>query len=568
MSKNEYLPFGTASGANVLTPTAYGQLASRGKGFAAGVAKSKELNTVWRQSSVIASVVAQFIANRSGDDVLDDGNLNKLQASLEKALKAKIIDSALSLYPDALTADLNTLGATDQSGVYCQPQNADATTAKHYPVNLAGTLLVTPSAYGCQQEYTEFTAGRKFQRSLTAAWNGKDGPWSAWREYYGEGHKPTATDAQAADWRNNFAARLGIARVLTGANKPTSPGVWAVENSTWTPVAWGTLYVTTNNSDLGVPSASGKYIHYLFIAHGATNKFFVATDVNGQFVGWEGYLPTKGGTLSGPVTINAKLTLSDGLELGNQKAPSPAYIDFHTDGAATDYNARIISPQGTTELNLIAADNANNGSGIVRLLGSKGDALSFALQGTARDALAWRKWGSNERPTVLELDVDGGTWLINVDHTPDNKAALGVNGVLNCEGVNVGGARMATDGNIWGTRWNPNGAWLWDAIVAQIQNVGQMSVNGTQWWAKINMNGGTLIVQGGYAEVSNAETTDRIPLNIAVPNRLLGVFITNKNFAQGYATYNPQVTVLDDNTGFNFVHGQKERMMYWIAVGY
>lgn len=63
--------------------------------------------------------------------------------------------------------------------------------------------------------------------------------------------------------------------------------------------------------------------------------------------------------------------------------------------------------------------------------------------------------------------------------------------------------------------------------------------------------------------------TDRIPLNIAVPNRLLHVSITNRNFAQGYATYNPQVTSLyEDNTGFNFVHGPKERMIYWMAVGY
>ncbi|MBS3894718.1 pyocin knob domain-containing protein, partial [Serratia marcescens] len=84
---------------------------------------------------------------------------------------------ALPLYPNAMTVDLNTLGAATQAGVYCQPQNTGATTANHYPINVAGTLLVTPSAYGCQQEYTEFTTGRKFQRSLTATWNGKDGPW-------------------------------------------------------------------------------------------------------------------------------------------------------------------------------------------------------------------------------------------------------------------------------------------------------------------------------------------------------------------------------------------------------
>ncbi|WP_337050244.1 hypothetical protein, partial [Serratia fonticola] len=82
-----------------------------------------------------------------------------------------------------------------------------------------------------------------------------------------------------------------------------------------------------------------------------------------------------------------------------------------------------------------------------------------------------------------------------------------------------------------GTRWNPSGAWLWDAIIDQVHNIGQLAVNGTQWWVKINLNGGTLIVQGGYAEVRDAEVSDYIPLNIAVPNRLLHVAITNKNFA-------------------------------------
>ncbi|WP_329909913.1 hypothetical protein [Serratia quinivorans] len=390
--------------------------------------------------------------------------------------------------------------------------------------------------------------------------------------FYTTETKPTAADINAADVRNNFAAKMGIARVITGTNKPTSPGVWSVENSTWTPYPYGTLYVTTNNADLSVTPGDNKFIHYLFIAHGAANKFYVATEVNGSFVGWESYLSKKGGTLTGPLDVGGKISLSDGLELGNKKKPSPAYIDFHTDGAATDYNARIISPQGTTELNLIAADSANNGSGIIRLLGSKGDQLSFTLQGTAHRGLAWRKWGSDDRPTVLELDVDGGIWLINVDHTKDDKASLGVNGVVSCEGVNVGNARMAADGNIWGTRWNPSGGWLWDAIMAQIQNVGDMSVNGDQWWARLNLNGGTLIVQGGFVngQVSDDGVIERVPLNISVPNRLLGVWTIIRNFAQGYeTTWNPQVQDLSGaRDAFNWLHGTKERMIYWIAVGH
>lgn len=122
-----------------------------------------------------------------------------------------------------------------------------------------------------------------------------------WNRVYTTAYKPTAADMNAADVRNNFAARMGVSRVLTGANKPTSPGVWNVENCTWTPATWGTLYVTTGNSDLSTTPANGKYIHYLFIAHGTGNKLFIATDVNGTFSGWYPFVSANGGTFTGAI---------------------------------------------------------------------------------------------------------------------------------------------------------------------------------------------------------------------------------------------------------------------------
>ncbi|MCP9270135.1 phage tail protein [Xenorhabdus sp. XENO-1] len=90
MAKNEFLPFGIADGANVLTNEEYGKLATRTNGFSSGVAKSQELNKVWRQASVIANVVAQFIAETNNQDVLDDGNTAALRAGLLNALRATV----------------------------------------------------------------------------------------------------------------------------------------------------------------------------------------------------------------------------------------------------------------------------------------------------------------------------------------------------------------------------------------------------------------------------------------------------------------------------------------------
>ncbi|MDC9622771.1 phage tail protein [Xenorhabdus sp. XENO-7] len=90
MAKNEFLPFGIADGANVVPNEEYGKLAARTNGFSSGVAKSQELNKVWRQASVIASVVAQFIAETNNQDVLDDGNTAALRAGLLNALRATV----------------------------------------------------------------------------------------------------------------------------------------------------------------------------------------------------------------------------------------------------------------------------------------------------------------------------------------------------------------------------------------------------------------------------------------------------------------------------------------------
>ncbi|OHT25009.1 hypothetical protein A3Q29_16570 [Providencia stuartii] len=87
MSKNEFLPFGTAEGANVLSPEEYQYLQSRLHGFMSGVARSSELNTVWRQSSVMAAAIAQLIVDNDDKDVLDDGDFHTLKNRIESVIE-------------------------------------------------------------------------------------------------------------------------------------------------------------------------------------------------------------------------------------------------------------------------------------------------------------------------------------------------------------------------------------------------------------------------------------------------------------------------------------------------
>ena len=65
MAKNEILPFGIGVDANVMPQTEYESLPARVGGFSSGVAKSEQLNIVWRQAAFMASMLAQFIADNS-----------------------------------------------------------------------------------------------------------------------------------------------------------------------------------------------------------------------------------------------------------------------------------------------------------------------------------------------------------------------------------------------------------------------------------------------------------------------------------------------------------------------
>lgn len=86
MPVNDFKAFATGENANVLSQAEYEELDAVDAGFQSGIARSEQLNKVWRQASTIAAVVAGFIADKSGNDVVDNGDTEALEASLLKAL--------------------------------------------------------------------------------------------------------------------------------------------------------------------------------------------------------------------------------------------------------------------------------------------------------------------------------------------------------------------------------------------------------------------------------------------------------------------------------------------------
>ncbi len=99
---NDFKAFATAVDANVMTQADYLAALFLSEGFQSGIAQSQQLNKVWRQGAFMAAVLAQYIANTTGDDVLDDG---------DEAGKVTLLTAAIQISAGIRPAVLEPLSA-------------------------------------------------------------------------------------------------------------------------------------------------------------------------------------------------------------------------------------------------------------------------------------------------------------------------------------------------------------------------------------------------------------------------------------------------------------------------
>jgi hypothetical protein len=86
-TENDFLPFAVGGSANVTPQAVYAADTTLTQGgFQSGLAKSPDLNKVWRQSSIMSAVLAQFIVDQSGQNAVDDGTTATLEANLLLAI--------------------------------------------------------------------------------------------------------------------------------------------------------------------------------------------------------------------------------------------------------------------------------------------------------------------------------------------------------------------------------------------------------------------------------------------------------------------------------------------------
>ncbi len=117
--KNDFKAFSISNNANVISQEKYEENQNLQTGFPQDGITTDMLNKALRQSSTISSVVANFIATQSGNDVLDDGNIEKLTAQLNGALEQKVITKVpdASLTQKGIVQLTNIIGDSDTLAV-------------------------------------------------------------------------------------------------------------------------------------------------------------------------------------------------------------------------------------------------------------------------------------------------------------------------------------------------------------------------------------------------------------------------------------------------------------------
>jgi hypothetical protein len=87
MPQNDFVPFATGAGANVYSVATYAAAAARQTGVVGGTADPLLANNSWRQGTVVASMIGQFITS-AGYDALDNGDLTTLLVNFQSAITA------------------------------------------------------------------------------------------------------------------------------------------------------------------------------------------------------------------------------------------------------------------------------------------------------------------------------------------------------------------------------------------------------------------------------------------------------------------------------------------------
>lgn len=146
MATNEILPFASSdTGTNLLTQSEYASDTQRPIGNQPGVARSKLVNKALRQSSLIASGIAEFLADNQSNNITDSLTPQNIADYMAAVVRSLGIPTAVAGgTADAITADFTpNVALTNGTTVIVRAGAANATTTPTFtPDGLTAKTIV------------------------------------------------------------------------------------------------------------------------------------------------------------------------------------------------------------------------------------------------------------------------------------------------------------------------------------------------------------------------------------------------------------------------------------------
>ncbi|ECH7505194.1 phage tail protein [Salmonella enterica] len=503
MAKNDFKPFATGKGANVTSQPDWEALPALLSGFTAGKASSAQVNKALRQASFIAAALAQYTASKSGQDVLDDGDLSGFIAKMSAAFGKdfQTLDATLTALAGLATgADKlpyftgnDTAGQTDLTSVgrdiIGKASIADILTY----LGLGETAKQAAGALQKSQNGGDIPDKKQFARTIGAVTStsvtfGESG-WFKIATVF----MPQATSTAVIKLYGGSGCNVGsfeqgaISELVLRAGNGSPVGItatlWRRSPAAANEVAW----VNTSGDTYDIYINIGQYAYWLIAQYDYTGNANVTlhstpeyssvqpgNSTSGQTytlfnslmkptAGDVEALSVNGGRLNGPLGIGTDNALGgNSIVFGDNDTG----FKWHSDGVLGIYaNNALVGYIDNSGLHM-SVDVLTNGA--VRAGNAK--KLSLTSNNNSTMTATFNLWGDANRPTVIELDDDQG-WHLYSQRNPDGSIVFTVNGDITANTLRAGGAIYQNNGDIFGSLWG-NGwlsTWINNNLVLDVQ---------------------------------------------------------------------------------------------------
>ncbi|EOI7167253.1 phage tail protein, partial [Salmonella enterica subsp. enterica serovar Muenster] len=408
-------------------------------GFTAGKASSAQVNKALRQASFIAAALAQYTASKSGQDVLDDGDLSGFIAKMSAAFGKDF---------QTLDATLTALAGL-ATGADKLPYFTGNDTAGQTDLTSVGRDIIGKTSVADILTYLGLGETINLAKNAVPATrrvNNK--PLSGDINLWASDVKAISADAVGEITDNGTMAsanipgwwRVSVSNSDSVADFPTYPdgsklysyGYMFVEKigEVWFQHYYAHMGANAKRQDWGTePNTSRPWI----IDYNTANK---------PSAGDVGALPITGGRLNGSLGIGTDNALGgNSIVLGDNDTG----IKWHSDGVLGLYaNNALVGYIDNSGLHM-SVDVLTNGI----LRAGNGKTLTLSSGNNSAMNAGFSLWGNGtDRPTVIELSDDQG-WHFYSQRRQDGGIELSVNGNIYPANYSNFDARYLTSGNVY-----------------------------------------------------------------------------------------------------------------------